>query len=52
MSNTQITTELVIELIKDNKDMKKIIMEQHKTINNLVKNVIDSNNYDKFDIIS
>jgi hypothetical protein len=33
-----ITTELVLELIKDNKDMKQIILEQNNTINNLVKN--------------
>jgi hypothetical protein len=42
-SNTQITTELVMELIKDNKEMKQIIMEQHNTINNLVKNGITNN---------
>ena len=40
---TQITTELVMELIKDNKEMKQIIMEQHNTINNLVKNGITNN---------
>ena len=33
-----ITTELVLELIKDNKEMKQIILEQHNTINSLVKN--------------
>ena len=33
-----ITTELVLELIKDNKEMKQIILEQHNTIHNLVKN--------------
>ncbi len=38
-----ITTELVMELIKDNKEMKQIIMEQHNTINNLVKNGITNN---------
>ena len=38
-----ITTELVMELIKDNKEMKQIIMEQHNTINNLVKNGININ---------
>ena len=32
-----ITTELVMELIKDNKEMKQIIMEQNNTINNLVQ---------------
>jgi hypothetical protein len=36
-SNT-ITTELIMELIKDNKEMKQIILEQNNTINNLVKN--------------
>ena len=33
-----ITTELVLELIKDNKEMKQIILEQHNTLNSLVKN--------------
>ena len=33
-----ITTELVLELIKDNKEMKQIILEQHNTIHSLVKN--------------
>ncbi|MFY7728037.1 MAG: C2H2-type zinc finger protein [Flavobacterium sp.] len=33
-----ITPELVMELIKDNKELKQIIMEQNNTINNLVKN--------------
>jgi hypothetical protein len=33
-----ITTELVMELIKDNKELKHIILEQNNTINNLVKN--------------
>ena len=33
-----ITTELVLEVIKDNKEMKQIILEQHNTIHNLVKN--------------
>jgi hypothetical protein len=33
-----ITPELVMELIKDNKEMKQIILEQNITINNLVKN--------------
>ncbi len=40
---TQITTELVMELIKDNKEMKQIILEQNNTINNLVKNGITNN---------
>jgi hypothetical protein len=39
-----ITTELVMELIKDNKEMKQIIMEQNNTINNLVKNCLVTNN--------
>ena len=33
-----ITAELVLELIKDNKEMKQIILEQNNTIHNLVKN--------------
>ncbi|MFY7728039.1 MAG: hypothetical protein ACOVRN_00830 [Flavobacterium sp.] len=37
-SSNEITTELVMELIKDNKELKQIIMEQNNTINNLVKN--------------
>jgi hypothetical protein len=32
-----------MELIKDNKDMKQIILEQNNTINNLVKNGITNN---------
>jgi hypothetical protein len=36
--SNMITTELVMELIKDNKEMKQIILEQNNTINNLVKN--------------
>lgn len=36
--NNMITTELVMELIKDNKEMKQIILEQNNTINSLVKN--------------
>jgi len=36
--NNIITTELVMELIKDNKEMKQIILEQNNTINSLVKN--------------
>jgi hypothetical protein len=38
-----ITPELVMELIKDNKEMKQIILEQNNTINNLVKNGINTN---------
>ena len=37
-----ITAELVMELIKDNKEMKQIILEQNNTINNLVKNGISN----------
>jgi hypothetical protein len=37
-TSNMITTELVLELIKDNKEMKQIILEQNNTINNLVKN--------------
>jgi len=37
-SSLMITTELVMELIKDNKEMKQIILEQNNTINSLVKN--------------
>ena len=33
-----ITPELILELIKDNKEMKQIILDQNNTINNLVKN--------------
>lgn len=40
----EITPELIIELIKDNKDMKQIIFEQNSTINNLVKNGISNTN--------
>jgi hypothetical protein len=39
-----VTPELVLELIKDNKDMKQIILEQNNTINSLVKNGITNNN--------
>jgi hypothetical protein len=38
-----ITPELIMELIKDNKEMKQIILEQNNTINNLVKNGISNN---------
>jgi len=38
-----ITPELVMELIKDNKEMKQIILEQNTTISNLVKNGINTN---------
>lgn len=33
-----ITSELIMELIQDNKEMKQIIMEQNATIHSLVKN--------------
>jgi len=39
-----ITTELVMELIKDNKEMKQIILDQNNTISKLVKNGIVTNN--------
>jgi hypothetical protein len=39
-----ITTELILELIKDNKEMKQIILDQNNTISNLVKNGIVTNN--------
>ena len=42
-SDNVITTELVMELINDNKEMKQIILEQNNTINNLVKNGITNN---------
>jgi len=41
-----ITPQLVLELIKDNKELKQIIIEQHNTINTMVKNgIIYTNNY-------
>jgi hypothetical protein len=43
-SSNTITTELVMELIKDNKEMKQIILDQNNTINTLVKNGISNNN--------
>jgi hypothetical protein len=42
--SNMITTELVMELIKDNKEMKQIILEQNNTISNLVKNGITNTN--------
>ncbi len=42
--SNMITTELIMELIKDNKEMKQIILEQNTTINNLVKNGISNTN--------
>jgi uncharacterized C2H2 Zn-finger protein len=44
ISNFVITPELIMELIKDNKDMKQIIIEQNNTINNLVSNGINNIN--------
>ena len=44
ITNCVITTDIVMELIKDNKEMKQIILEQNNTINNLVKNGITNNN--------
>ena len=44
ISSNMITTELVMELIKDNKDLKKIIIEQNSTINNFVQNGAGNNN--------
>ena len=41
--SNMITTELVMELIKDNKEMKQIILEQNNTINSLVKNGTNNN---------
>ena len=43
-TNLSITPELIMELIKDNKDMKQIILEQNNTISNLVKNGVNHNN--------
>jgi uncharacterized protein YPO0396 len=39
-----ITPELILELIKDNQEMKHIILEQNSTINHLVKTGISNNN--------
>jgi hypothetical protein len=41
-TNTNVSPDLVIELIKDNKDLKDIIMEQNKTIQDLAKNMSSS----------
>ena len=40
-----ITTELVMELIKDNKELKNIILEQNNTISSLVKNGVNQANH-------
>jgi len=37
-----ITPELVMELIKNNKELQQIILEQHTTLNNLVKNGVST----------
>jgi hypothetical protein len=39
-----ITPELVMELIKNNKELQNIILEQNNTINNLVKNGVSQSN--------
>lgn len=38
ISSKMITTDLVMELVQGNKDLKDIILQQHNTINNLVNN--------------
>ena len=38
-----ITPELVMELIKNNKELQQIILEQHNTLNNIVKNGVSNN---------
>jgi hypothetical protein len=47
ISSNMITTELVLELIKDNKELQNIIVQQNNTINNIVdkfsKNDITNN---------
>jgi hypothetical protein len=43
--SNMITTELVMELIKDNKEMKQIILEQNNTISSLVKNGVNQANH-------
>lgn len=50
--SSQITTELVLELIKDNKEMKQIILEQNSTINNLVSKHSITNNINSTNINS
>ncbi len=42
-SSSAITPELVMELIKNNKELQQIILEQHTTLNNLVKNGVSNN---------
>jgi len=41
----QITPELVMELIQNNKELQSIILEQNNTINNLVKNGTNQANH-------
>ena len=41
----QITPELVMELIQNNKELQNIILEQNNTINNLVKNGVNQANH-------
>jgi len=45
-NNNSVTTDMIIELIKQNTELKNIILEQNSTINNLVKNgtINNSNN--------
>ncbi len=40
-----ITPELVMELIKNNKELQQIVLEQHTTLNNLVKNGISNTSH-------
>ena len=40
-----ITTDLIMELIKDNKDMKQLVIEQSNTITSLIKNGITNTNH-------
>lgn len=47
-TNPQITAELVMELIKDNQEMKQIILEQHHTLHHLVKNGISHNSHNTY----
>ena len=42
--NNSITPNLILELIKDNKEMKKIILDQNYAINNLAQNSSITNN--------
>lgn len=40
---SSITPELILELIKNNKELQQIVLEQHTTLNNLVKNGVSTN---------